>query len=59
LGVKKIKKVMSEVINHICGTCGENHPHILNISAVLVGVAGYISYIKLVIKTKIELWKNK
>ncbi len=50
---------MSEVINHICGTCGENHPHILNISAVLVGVAGYISYIKLVIKTKIELWKNK
>lgn len=50
---------MSEVINHICGTCGENHPSMLNISSILVGVAGYFSYIKSTLKTKIELWKTK
>ncbi len=50
---------MSEVINHLCGTCGESHPHLLNISPILVGVIGYFSYIKLLIKTKIELWKHK
>jgi hypothetical protein len=50
---------MSEVINHLCGTCGESHPHLLNLSAIGVGVIGYFSYIKLLIKTKIELWKHK
>ena len=50
---------MSEVINHICGTCGENHPHILNISALGVGVAGYLMYIKSYLKSKIKLWKNQ
>jgi len=58
LGIKKIKK-MSEVINHLCGTCGENHPHLLNISAIGVGVAGYFTYIKSYLKAKIELWKKK
>jgi len=58
LGIKKIKK-MSEVINHLCGTCGESHPHIFNISSILVGVVGCFSYIKSTIKTKIELWKIK
>jgi hypothetical protein len=47
---------MSEILNHICGTCGENHPTLLNISAIGVGVAGYFSYIKSTIKTKIKLW---
>lgn len=51
---------MSEVINHLCGTCGENHPHLLNLSAILVGVVGYFSYIKLTIKNKLlKLWKTK
>jgi hypothetical protein len=58
LEIRKIKE-MSEVINHICGTCGENHPHIFNFSALLVGVAGYFTYIKSIIKTKIQLWKRK
>jgi hypothetical protein len=50
---------MTEVINHICGTCGENHPHIFNLSALLVGIAGYFSYIKETIKIQLKLWKNK
>jgi len=50
---------MSEVINHLCGVCGENHPHLLNISALGLGIAGYFTYIKLIIKTKIQLWKKK
>jgi len=37
---------MGEVINHICGTCGENHPSILNFSALAVVFAGYFSYIR-------------
>jgi len=37
---------MGEVINHICGTCGENHPHLLNLSALLVVFGGYFSYTK-------------
>jgi len=57
LEIRKTKK-MSEVINHICGTCGENHPHILNVSSILVGVAGYFSYIKSKLKTQIKLWKK-
>lgn len=47
---------MEEVVKHICGVCGENHPHLLNISAILVGFIGYISYIKLKIQS---LWKVK
>ena len=49
---------MSEAIHHIFGTCGENHPHLLNLSAIGVGIVGYISYIKFAIKTKIEKWKR-
>jgi hypothetical protein len=55
LEIRKIKE-MSEVINHICGTCGENHPHLLNLSAIGVGIVGYISYIKFAIKNKLKLW---
>jgi hypothetical protein len=47
---------MGEVINHICGTCGENHPSILNFSALAVVFAGYFSYIKCKIKS---LWKKQ
>lgn len=47
---------MEEVVKHVCGVCGENHPHLLNISAILVGFVGYISYIKLKVKS---LWKIK
>lgn len=50
---------MSDVIGHLCGICGDNHPSLLNISPILVGVAGYFSYIKLTLKTKIKLWKHK
>jgi len=46
---------MGEVLTHICGACGENHPHLLNISAILVGFVGYISYIKSKINS---LWNN-
>jgi hypothetical protein len=49
---------MSEVINHLCGVCGENHPHLLNISALGLGIAGYFTYIKYKFKS-IFLWKNK
>jgi hypothetical protein len=57
LEIREIKE-MSEIINHICGTCGENHPHIFNLSALLVGIAGYFSYIKSLIKLKLKLWKK-
>lgn len=50
---------MSEVLNHLCGTCGENHPHLLNIYALGVGIAGCFTYIKSIIKSKIQLWKRK
>jgi hypothetical protein len=50
---------MSEVIGHLCGACGEGHPHLLNLSPFLVGVAGYFAYIKSTLKTKIKLWKRK
>ena len=46
---------MGEVINHLCGTCGENHPHLLNFSVLFVAFAGYYSYIKCKIKS---LWKK-
>ena len=46
---------MGEVINHICGTCGEPHPHLLNISGILVAVGVYFSYIKCKI---VSLWKK-
>ena len=51
---------MGEVVSHVCGACGENHPHLLNISAIistiLVVFGGYVSYINCKIKA---LWKNK
>jgi hypothetical protein len=46
---------MEEVIKHTIGVCGENHPHLFNLSAFLVGIVGYISYIKLKIRS---LWNN-
>ena len=46
---------MGEVISHVCGACGENHPHLLNISALFVAFAGYYSYIKCKIQS---LWKK-
>jgi hypothetical protein len=49
---------MNEIINHICGVCGENHPNILNLSTIIVGITGYFSYIIFKIKS-IFLWKNK
>jgi len=49
---------MIEVIKHSLGMCGENHPHLLNFSAIMFGVAGYFSYIKYKFKS-IFLWKNK
>ena len=50
---------MIEVVKHSLGICGENHPHLLNISALLVGIIGYFSYIKFEIKNKLKLWKKK
>jgi hypothetical protein len=47
---------MGEIVSHVCGACGENHPHLLNLSALLVVVGGYISYIKCKITS---LWTNK
>ena len=47
---------MEELIKHGLGVCGENHPHLLNISAIFVGLVSYISYIKLKIKS---IWNNK
>jgi hypothetical protein len=47
---------MIEVIKHTLGMCGENHPHLLNVSVLGVGVVGYFSYIKLYLKLKIKLW---
>ena len=46
---------MGEVINHICGTCGENHPSMITLPALLVAIAGYFTYIKCKIKS---LWKR-
>ena len=46
---------MEHIVQHICGACGENHPHLLNISAIIVAVGGYISYIKFKITS---IWKN-
>ena len=47
---------MEEVLKHACGICGENHPSILNFSALVVVFAGYFSYIKCKIKS---LWKKQ
>jgi hypothetical protein len=46
---------MGEVISHVCGACGENHPHLFNISALLVVFGGYYQYIKCKITS---LWKT-
>ena len=46
---------MEEVLRHAVGACGENHPHLFNLSALLVGFVGYISYIKIKLKS---LWSN-
>ena len=42
---------MGEVIGHLCGTCGENHPSLLTLPALLVVFGGYFSYIKCKIKS--------
>jgi len=44
---------MEDVINHICGCCGDAHPSLLNISPILVAFGGYFSYIKYKIKSKL------
>jgi len=46
---------MGEVINHICGTCGEHHPSLITLPALLVVFGGYYSHIKAKIKS---LWKK-
>lgn len=46
---------MGDVIGHLCGTCGENHPTVLTLPALLVVIGGYYSYIKCKIKS---LWKK-
>jgi|LakMenE01Jun11ns_1017448.scaffolds.fasta_scaffold9465106_2 hypothetical protein len=46
---------MIEAVKHAFGFCGEGHPHLLNLSPFLLGIAGYLYYIK----EKIKLWKNK
>lgn len=46
---------MEEIVKHGLGMCGENHPHLLNISAVFVAFVGYLSYIKFKIKS---IWNN-
>ena len=37
---------MGEVIGHLCGTCGENHPSLLTLPALLVVFGGYFAYTK-------------
>lgn len=37
---------MGEVINHICGTCGDSHPSLISIPALLAVFGGYFAYIK-------------
>jgi hypothetical protein len=49
---------MLEIIKHSLGICGENHPHLLNMSALILGAAGYFAYIKSSIKLKLKLWKK-
>lgn len=46
---------MIEIINHLFGTCGENHINFLNLSGIGLGISGYFSYIILIIKSKIKL----
>lgn len=46
---------MLEVIKHSLGLCGEHHPSLLYASPFIIAISGYISYIKLKIKT----WKHK
>jgi len=50
---------MIEVVKHSLGLCGENHLHLLNISPILIGFIGYISYIKLKIKNKLKSYGQK
>ena len=47
---------MVEVVKHSLGLCGENHPHLLNLSALFVVFGGYLSYLYIKIKT---LWKKE
>jgi hypothetical protein len=41
---------MEEVINHICGTCGDSHPSLITFPALLVVIGSYLSYIRCRIK---------
>lgn len=50
---------MIEVIKHSLGLCGENHPHLLNLSIIGIGIAGYLTYIKSLLTIKIKLWNKK
>lgn len=47
---------MGEIVSHVVGACGDHwHPNLLNISAITVGFAGFISYIKVNI---LRLWNK-
>jgi len=45
---------MNDVIGHLIGTCGENHPNLLTTSSIGVGISGFFSYIILIIKSKLK-----
>lgn len=46
---------MGDVIGHLSGTCGENHPSIITLPALAVVFGAYFSYLKYKIKS---LWKK-
>ena len=50
---------MEEVIKHSLGICGENHPSLITLPAIIIAFAGYYSYIKYKVKTKIKSLWNK
>jgi hypothetical protein len=44
---------VEEVINHICGTCGDAHPSLITFPALLIAFGVYFSYIKCKVKSAI------
>jgi hypothetical protein len=42
---------MTEVVKHLLGICGDNHPSLLNASPFIIGVIYYFSLIKYKIKS--------
>ena len=37
---------MGEVISHVCGACGDSHPTLITLPALLAVFGGYFAYIK-------------